>query len=365
MSAATLRIYASVRTAHLERFQHMVHSDVLYHRTRYDFDPELAKALPEFRQVSRRDVLRRLATRSYAAVEINEPIMVDRWKDLLAQIALIRLRDLLTWHRTRIVAYCIGLTDPVDDLADRGRPRWLTRVVSRLAMTLIVAGTDGLAFGTSGSHDLYARYVPTRLLRRRARLFEALPTGCDCVRQIDAPRTSPTTLLFVGAFDDRKGIRPTMAAWEHVHEQRPDLRLHLIGKGRYVEEVVSWAADRSEVQVGIDPPRDRIHAAMRESGALILLSQRIGSWREQVGLPIVEALSHGCPVVTTSETGLAEWLLAHGHTVLAPKDGPAVVAAAAVAALDEARERRSVLADLPDGDRRIEADAWMMSEPGR
>jgi glycosyltransferase involved in cell wall biosynthesis len=81
----------------------------------------------------------------------------------------------------------------------------------------------------------------------------------------------------------------------------------VIGAGRLLPEVRAWADGRDDVDLEIDPPRARVHEAMRESSVLVLLSQPHGHWREQVGLPIVEGLAHGCEVVTTSETGLASW----------------------------------------------------------
>jgi glycosyltransferase involved in cell wall biosynthesis len=102
-----------------------------------------------------------------------------------------------------------------------------------------------------------------------------------------------------------------------------------------------------------------VHRALRRAAVLVLLSQPTPTWREQVGLPLVEGLAHGCTVVTTAETGLADWLAAHGHTVLAPDAAPATVVAAVVEALAAGRPAASVLADLPDDDGRQAAEAWL------
>ena len=77
---------------------------------------------------------------------------------------------------------------------------------------------------------------------------------------------------------------------------------------------------------------------------------------EQVGLPIVEGLAAGCRVVTTTETGIADWLSAHGHRTLSVPTTPQALADALVAALDDQRPPAEIVADLPALDGRLDAD---------
>ena len=366
-----LRIYASLRTAHLERFAQLAPADVLYHRTRYDYDAGLADPVRPPRQVSRFGALRVLARTHYDIVELNEPIMTRRWPDLAAQLAVLRVRAALTRRPTTVVAYGIGYTDPAAEIAARWRlPRPVARRLTRAGLAALVSGFDRLAFGTAGSQDLYARYAGRRRVLARARLFEALPGPCALCPPVmsdppDARDGRIGSLLFVGAFDDRKGIRPLMAAWEVLRERGTGARLNLLGQGRYADEVAAWAAGHDDVELHLEPSRELIHRSLRASAALVLLSQRVGDWREQVGLPIVEALGHGCEVVTTSETGLARWLAEHGHRVLDPKAPAEAVADALAAAVTAPRPAAEVLAQLPAQDQRLAADNWLMNaEPG-
>lgn len=367
MSADTrpaLRIYASLRTAHLERFREMVPAQVRFHRTRYDYDESLADPDAVPRRTSRLGVVAELARRPYRVVEVNEPIMPERWPDLAAQIVAARLRGLLSRRRELVVAYCIGRTDPAEELSRRWRvPPRLARPLARVAVGLLVRGMDRLAFGTTGARELYACYVGPARLARVARLFEALPAPCEC-RAGDTSRARPDTLVFLGAFDERKGITRVMAAWDELARRSSALRLHVMGTGPLADDVASWAATRPEVTLDIEPSRAQIHRALRESAALILLSQRVGPWREQIGLPIVEALGHGCAVIASSETGLAGWLQAHGHAVVDPLAEPGELADVIATVLGAGRPVADVLADLPRSDRRIAADAWLMSAAG-
>lgn len=331
---------------------------VLHRDRRYDFDPALAAGgLSPLRQLGRAATVAHLLRTPYEAVELNEPLMVPRWGSLVAQVAAVRLRDAVTRRRTVVGAYCIDLSDPVDRLAlSRHVPRPVGRWWARRVLRFLVRRTDRLAFGTAGSRRLLERYVDPADVARRARDFPALPEPCGC--SLGAGRDA-SAVLFVGAFTERKGIRQLMAAWDALPEDA-GLRLRLIGKGELLPEVEAWAAGRPAVELVVDPPRAAVHESLRAAHVLVLLSQRRGWWREQVGLPILEGLSHGCEVVTTDETGIAGWLREHGHRVVPAAAGPSVVADAIRSAAGAGRTAEEVLAELPRTDARAEADRWLL-----
>jgi glycosyltransferase involved in cell wall biosynthesis len=355
-----VRVYTHLRTAHLERFRHMTPAQVLYVGTRYDFDEDLVDRANPPQRRSRVGVIRELLRRQPSVLEINEPTMVSAWPFLLAQAATVRLCGALTQRRTTIVAYCIGVTDPAVRLEQRWRlPRPVAGPTARAIMAILVRSCDRLAFGTAGSTALYERYVGRDRLQARSRLFEALPAACECLAEPSESRT-PTGLLFVGKLTARKGIRQMLDAWDLIRLDQAGATLRIIGKGELEREVLTWAADRPEVSVEIDPPRTAIHRALRGSGVLICLSQP-SPVREQIGLPILEGLSHGCEIVATSETGLARWLRDHRHGVVAPDAPPVEVANEVTAAFTRATSRHGSLNDLPVEDQRIAADRWMMT----
>jgi glycosyltransferase involved in cell wall biosynthesis len=365
VSAATpvsaARVYTHLRTADLERFRQMTPARVLFTRTRYDFDESLVDPANPPVRLTRLGVVRELLRREHAVVEMNEPAIGDLFPFLLAQVAAIRLRGLISRRRATIAAYCIQNADPALELARRWRlPRPLARVVTTAAVRILVRSTDRLAVGTAGSFALYRSYVGDRLLRERARLIEEVPSACECLARSTEERI-PTQLAFVGVFSERKGIRQAMAAWDAHRADDTEATFRIIGMGVLQSEVVAWAADRPEVSVEIDPPRETIHRVLRQSGALILLSQPVGSFREQVGFPITEGLAHGCEIIASSETGVAGWLAEHGHSVVAPAAPASRVADEIGAAFDRARRRPGSLPELPALDQRIVADRWMFT----
>jgi glycosyltransferase involved in cell wall biosynthesis len=354
----SIRVYRRIRTAHLERLALMRPAELVFNETRYDFERGAIDPNRRPRLLSRGGVVVMLARRSFRVVELGEPSIVNNWPDLVAQLVVIRVRDLITRRRTRIVTYCIGIADPAEEVEVRLH---VGAKVARRLTTLILRATvprfDRLAFGTAGSRAAYEAYVDAEVVADRSRLFEALPAPCECLTM--APPERQNRLLFIGAFIGRKGIEQLMHGWETVRVAGTTAQLALIGKGELTEQVLEWAADKSEVSVIVDPPREKIHELLRSSTTIALLSQRAGHWREQIGLPILEGLSHGCEVVATTETGLAPWLREHGHDVIAPDAAPDVTGAALVRALRRGARRRGTLDVLPQQDQRIAADHWM------
>ena len=238
-------------------------------------------------------------------------------------------------------------------------PARLARLVTRVAMAVLVAGFDRLSFGTDGSRQMYEAYVSPQRLAAKSAVFEALPGPCDCLP--DEPEPKAAEVIFVGSFVERKGIRQLLAAWDPFEASHPGVGFRLIGKGPLLEDVERWAGERPSVVLEVDPPRDRIHEALRGAAVLVLLSQRHGHWREQIGLPILEALSHDCVVVATTESGLASWLAANGHQVVAPDATADTVATAMADALDTSTGGGGSLDELPATDQRLVADEWMVS----
>lgn len=354
------RIYSALRTAHLERFRELEASTVIYRTARYDFDPRAGDPASPPRRLGRGGTIWHLLTHTYDVVEVNEPGMARLWPDLLLQLAAIRTRSWVTRRRTSIVTYCIGIVDPSDDAIGHRilRPR-VVAVLSKPLLRVLIGSMDRIAFGTTGSYAMYRRHVADRTLRPRARFFEAVPAPCRCLHRVEHERQG-TSVAFVGAFSTRKGIEQLMDIWDLVGRDHPDLRLTLVGQGDHEAAVRAWASDRPGVSVKVDPPRHEIHQVLRDTDCLVLLSQRVGGWREQVGLPIVEALAHGCEVVTTDETGLADWLHEHGHLVVPASSPDLAVAALFGAHLRDLRTGDAVLRDLPAEDQRLAADRWMV-----
>ncbi|HEY7858842.1 MAG TPA: glycosyltransferase family 4 protein [Candidatus Nanopelagicales bacterium] len=354
----TARLYDRLRTAHLERAHQLAPASILYRSRSYDFDESLTTDL-DLRQVTTLQAARAVASSRLVALEINEPLM--RAGALLTGAALLSLRmaRLFGRPRTTVVSYAIENLDPFRTRpGDRRRSRLRLQVEKRLAHHAW-RRIDRLVYGTESARSLYRAVLPDHGRSLQDALIPALPTVCSCGPIGDK---EPGSVLFIGALDHRKGIDALLAAWPLVIEiagSGPELTV--IGKGPREAAVREATEAHDSIHLLVDPDRGSIHERLRSSQVVVLLSQRSPRWREQVGLPIVEGLAHGCSVVTTTESGLADWLSEHGHDTLDPDGHPEAVARSLERALARRRPAQDVLADLPDVDGRLAADGWLFS----
>lgn len=345
-----VRLYSQLRTAHLERAAQLPPATILFSRKRYDFDEALAAELDLIHAPGWRSALW-LLRHPVATLEVNEPLMVGAVRTTGLALVALRLAELAGRTRTRVVTYAIENLDPYErqvaglkHVVARRLNRWLTHRIWRRV--------DRVAYGTRASEDLYQRLLPCRSAETQ-RLIWALPTATS---GRPTGEKDPDQLLFLGAFSHRKGFTLLLEAWPQIQAARPGTRLRIIGKGSLqplAEDLESDAA----ISVTIDPPRKVILDALAGSQVLVLASQPTPTWREQVGLPIVEGLANGCTIVTTTETGLAVWLEDHGHQVIGAGGTAAELAEAIVDALS--RPVMNVGGSLPSEDGRLAADRWL------
>jgi glycosyltransferase involved in cell wall biosynthesis len=268
-------------------------------------------------------------------------------------ISALRLRALLGGRPATIVSYALENADPFERrIGARAR---LRRSFNGIAARFVWRQIDRIVFGTDAARETYRTALPEPAPDAVSAVIPALPAPCTCAAEAghDAGR-----VVFLGAFVPRKGLPDILAAWPHVTALVPDARLTLIGKGALEDRAREAVAEDPTIDLIIDPPRDEIHRQLRHARVLTLPSQPTATWREQVGLPIVEALAHGCQIVTTTETGLATWLAEHGHDVVAPGCSPQELADAVVHAL----RAYPAAGELPDLDGRLVADAWLFAD---
>jgi glycosyltransferase involved in cell wall biosynthesis len=353
LNTTRARLFHHVRTVHLERAAKLPPAVILYGRQRYDFDAELAAGLDLVQARSWRAAWW-LVRHPVQTLEINEPLMLPAVRSTAPALLGLTVGRLLGRGRTRVVSYAMENLDaetiPSGELTLRRR---LGRQLDRWLVRFIWRRTDRIVFATSTAAELYAQRLPAKDPRDQT-LIWALPAPAA---EAAAAIKDPGQVLFVGAFTERKGFPLLVRAWPLVRRALPDARLQLVGKGPLQPLAEELAARDRSVTCTVDPPRAAIREVQARSQVLVLASQRSPTWREQVGLPIVEGLSFGCTIVTTTETGLADWLVEHGHRVISPDGDEAELAAAIVSALQS--PATGVLESLPEEDGRLAADAWM------
>lgn len=350
-----MQLYDVARSAHLERAVATEPRPVLlYRRTRYDFDQELLNAVNARRLGFWSSVAYALSA-DVDVIEVNEPLSGDSSLPGVAFAAAARLRAAVQGRpRPLLVSYAIENLDP--SVLVRNLPlkaRWRHRL-RHLTTPLLWRWMDRIVYGTAQAQAVYARAFARSSRAPRGVLIEALPAP-----EPVAAASREQVIVFLGDLSERKGFPDVIDAWPDVRSAVPGARLLVIGRGAGADALSSLAAADERVTAIIDPPRAEIAGLLRAAKVLVLPSRRRPLWREQVGLPLVEGLANGCLIVTTTETGIADWLSRHHHWVLPEADLPERLADALVTALTSTRTPAGVQADLPQVDGRRAAQDWL------
>ena len=164
--------------------------------------------------------------------------------------------------------------------------------------------------------------------------------GGDDAARAGAGVTAPY-VAFLGTLEPRKDVATLVRAFDRLAGRRPELTLVLAGAR-------GWGMDAFDQAVAVATHADRIrllgYVAEDDMPALLRGASAVAypSLEEGFGLPVLEALACGAPVVTTSGTVMEE--VAGGAALLAPPGDVEGLAAAIEAAVDggpAVEERRS------------------------
>jgi glycosyltransferase involved in cell wall biosynthesis len=217
------------------------------------------------------------------------------------------------------------------------------RLIKRSAFRSLQRSTATLFTST----EFNAREI-RRLTGRESRVVRF---GCGQLtdEEADAALTAPLPdrkpyLLYVGAFEPRKRLLTLLDAFERLVAGDRGLRLVMAGGGPrdYLELIRARMArfPRELITLVENPGRSSVVRLLSEAAALILPSSAEG-----FGLPVLEALALGTPVVATDLEAIRDWA---GDSIrYARQDRPAEWVEpmeAAVAAGDDERRKGQVFA---------------------
>lgn len=189
---------------------------------------------------------------------------------------------------------------PKDRLWHRAlRPR---RLIERAATTIAVSEHT-----KRDLTDLYG--IPTERIAvvhpGANSMFSVPPTPAQLAAVRTRYQLPERFLLYIGTMEERKNVRGMLRAFELSEPARHDLHLVLAGKTGYGARAFSQALARSPVrervrELGFIPSVDR--------PALYALARCFlyPSFYEGFGLPVLEAMKMGTPVVAANATSLPE-----------------------------------------------------------
>ena len=153
--------------------------------------------------------------------------------------------------------------------------------------------------------------------------FRPAPTGDPAdLELLRSVGVQPPFLAFAGTVEPRKDLPTLVAAFARVAAGRPELRLVLVGGDGWGSSDLHGAVERSGVATRIIRPGYIPDAALpalfRQSEAVVY-----PSLVEGFGLPALEALACGAPLVSTTGSAIEE-IVGDAAVLVAPHDEAAL-----------------------------------------
>jgi len=195
-------------------------------------------------------------------------------------------------------------------------PRW-HRLYGKVGLDRVLRAADAVVAVSD-----FTRSEVTALADVPAERIRVVPNGVDAVFTPDGPRGEGDYALAVGTLEPRKNLRRAVDA-----AREAGVELRAVGaRGWGGVDVEGWVGEIPDAEL----------AALYRGARCVVYP----SLYEGFGLPVLEAMACGSPVVTSSATAMEE--IAGGAAVLVdPLDASAIAAG-----IQEAIERRDELVPL-------------------
>lgn len=157
-----------------------------------------------------------------------------------------------------------------------------------------------------------------------------IPVGYDprLFFPIESVARSHDTVLTLGRSFFQKNFAMTSEAWLSLGDERPTLLLY-----GYEPDILQDERVRYEVK----PSNARVNELYNEATCFVATSLHEG-----FGLPIIEAMAAGCPVITTDTHGNRDFCFDGVNCLMVPQNDPAALAAAITRLLGDPELQRSL-----------------------
>lgn len=201
---------------------------------------------------------------------------------------------------------------------------------------------DGRIAVSPAAARLALRYVPGQ--------YEIIPNGVDIARFAAPARCPPEItalqpyVLFVGRFEERKGLSVLLHAFAAVKARHPEVHLVVVGDrgGEAIERELTTRYAVADVHIAGHVADELLPAYYQH--ATVFCAPNTGN--ESFGVVLLEAMAAGCPVVASNIEGFAE-LVAYGiHGLLVPPRSPGLLADALSRVLSDPTIARRLAASV-------------------
>jgi glycosyltransferase involved in cell wall biosynthesis len=285
------------------------------------------------------------------------------WEQTAAAVLASRVRPAV-WHGPHYTMPLLGRVPAVvtiHDLTFFDHPEWherskvlyfrrMIRASARRAAALVcVSGHTARRLRALIPSDADVFVIPHGVDHER---FAPSGSDVDDLRALTAHGITPPFIAFVSTLEPRKGVPTLLAAFARLAPAHPDLRLALVGAdGWGIADIRNAIATHHLATRVIRPgylPDAVIPALYRRAAAVAS-----PSLEEGFGVPALEALACGAPLVTTTGSALEE-VVGDAALTVPPGESEALADALARVLGDAELERRLRIA----GPRRAEAFSW-------
>ena len=220
----------------------------------------------------------------------------------------------------------------------------LTRAYRRMNYPRAAKGADAIIINSESLRSEIQKYLDVNAAKLKLiyeavdhELFRPGDAGAARARVASYGVTKPF-VLFVSSLWPYKNCDGLLRAWALARKELPGRQLAVVGPGRdegYLAKLRSLVTELGiadeVVFVGGVPLEETVHF-YRAADAFVY-----PSLNETFGLPILEAMACGCPVVTSDTSAMPE--TAGGAAVLCDPREPASVARAVIEATGPGRDR--------------------------
>lgn len=238
------------------------------------------------------------------------------WRGPLA----LTVMDVIEWHRGKDFPSKIPLRHHLSRLY---RMNTLKRVIHRAALVLTISN--------------HAKGDLVQTLRADASRIQVIPLAAK-LPVVEPKYDKKPYFLALGALDPRKNLEGAMKAFRWV--ERNDLRLKVVGLEPealpVAREMVGSYGMQSRIDLeGMISDEDLRQLYQEASGFLYL------SLYEGFGLPLLEAMALGCPVISSDRSALPE-VAGQAAVLVDPEDAAAIAAAISKLASDDVFRRELI-----------------------